>query len=63
MIKGIIRKILDKFIKKEQLTPLGRWRIDYCIKKLDYKIDLSNEDHCGVCNQYITKIKDKKVTL
>jgi len=32
---------------------LGRWSIDYCGKKLNKKIDLSNEDHCGPCGQYI----------
>ena len=26
---------------------LGRWKIEYCSKKLNDKIDLSNEDHCG----------------
>jgi hypothetical protein len=32
---------------------LGRWNIDYCDKKTNNKIDLSNEDHCGPCGQYI----------
>jgi len=58
MIKGIINKIINRFLRKDKLTPLGRWKIDYCIRKLDYKVDLSNEDHCGVCNQYVKKIKD-----
>jgi len=36
---------------------MGRWNIDYCNKKINRKIDLSNEDHCGPCGQYIkTKI-------
>ena len=29
---------------------LGRWNVDYCENKINKKIDLSNEDHCGVCN-------------
>jgi hypothetical protein len=29
---------------------LGRWTIDYCEEKINKKIDLSNEDHCGTCN-------------
>jgi hypothetical protein len=33
-------------------TPLGRWRLDRCTTQLNYKIDLSNEDHCGPCGQY-----------
>ena len=33
-------------------THLGRWNIDYCSKKINNKVDLSNEDHCGPCGQY-----------
>ena len=27
--------------------------MEYCDKKMDKKIDLSNEDHCGSCGQYL----------
>ena len=37
----------------EKRKPMGRWNIEYCNKKIDQKIDLSNEDHCGPCGQYI----------
>ena len=53
-----------KFISKEYLKPLGRWKIDYCITKINTKIDLSNEDHCGSCGEYAkTKIdlKNNKI--
>lgn len=43
-----LRKILPKELPKN----LGRWNIDYCNKKINHKIDLSNEDHCGPCGQY-----------
>jgi hypothetical protein len=46
------KNIIDKIFKKNLPKPLGRWNIDYCNKKLDTKIDLSNEDHCGPCGQY-----------
>ncbi len=52
---------------KEPTKRLGRWNIDYCNKKINQKIDLSNEDHCGPCGQYIidkttTKsLKDKVI--
>lgn len=46
-----------KFIN--QSKPLGRWNIDYCNKKIDRKIDMSNEDHCGCCSEYI-KVKREK---
>lgn len=49
---------LTKFIPKELPRPMGRWNIDYCNNKMNTKIDLSNEDHCGPCGQYaITKIE------
>jgi hypothetical protein len=48
---------ITKFFIKNPLKPLGRWNIEYCSKKLERKIDLSNEDHCGPCGEYrITKI-------
>ena len=47
-----IKSIMQRFIKEDKKT-LGRWRIEHCDKKLNSKIDLSNEDHCGPCGQYI----------
>lgn len=51
------QSIVSKLFTKRSPPPLGRWNIDYCDKKMNYKIDLSNEDHCGPCGQYII---DKK---
>ena len=51
-------KFIQKFIQKPVVTqkPMGRWNLEYCNKKLNNKVDLSNEDHCGPCGQYaITK--------
>jgi len=47
-----IRSILNKFITNDKKV-LGRWNIESCDKKMNSKIDLSNEDHCGPCGQYI----------
>ena len=59
----IIKKILSKEIPIP--TPIGRWRIEQCNKKMNNKIDLSNEDHCGPCGQYalekIKLINNKKI--
>jgi len=53
-ITSIIKKLLPKEIPK----PVGRWRIEQCSVKMNNKIDLSNEDHCGPCGQYVLeKIK------
>lgn len=46
------KSIIQRFIKEDKKT-LGRWSIEHCDKKLNSKIDLSNEDHCGPCGQYI----------
>jgi len=45
---------------KQQKVLLGRWNIDYCENIINKKIDLSNEDHCGVCNNNINNIIDNK---
>jgi len=45
-LMGIIRK-------KESIKPLGRWNIESCSKKINNKVDWSNNDHCGPCGQYI----------
>jgi hypothetical protein len=46
-----IKTLMQKFIKDDKKV-LGRWNLDYCNKKMDTKIDLANEDHCGPCGQY-----------
>ena len=56
-----ITNILRNFITKQTVKPVvGRWRIEDCNIKMNNKIDLSNEDHCGPCGQYaLTKIVSK----
>ena len=55
-----ILNIIKKLLPKELPKPLGRWRRENCNKQINYKIDLSNEDHCGPCGQYaLDKIKKK----
>jgi hypothetical protein len=56
-IKNIIKNLLPKELPK----PMGRWRIDDTNTQINYKIDLSNEDHCGPCGQYaLSKIEFNK---
>jgi len=47
-----LQNLLKKIVKEEKKV-LGRWKIESCDQKMNYKIDLSNEDHCGPCGQYI----------
>ena len=55
----LIINAIKKYVAKEPPKILGRWNIDYCAKKINNKIDLSNEDHCGPCGEY-SKMQDKK---
>jgi len=56
-----IQTILSKIIPKNISPPLGRWKIEDCHTKMNYKVDLSNEDHCGPCGQYaLDKIEIEK---
>jgi hypothetical protein len=51
---------LKKMVPKDPPKILGRWNIDYCNTKINNKIDMSNEDHCGPCGQYaMSKNVDK----
>lgn len=52
-MKNIILYFFNFIIRKQKKTPLGRWNIENCNKKLNNKIDLANEDHCGPCGKYI----------
>jgi len=59
-----ITKILIKLMPKEVKKPLGRWGIEKCNTKINHKVDLSNEDHCGPCGQYaVTKIEFKNKNI
>jgi hypothetical protein len=53
-----ITNIIKKIMPKELPKPMGRWHVENCNQKMNTKIDLSNEDHCGPCGQYaLTKIE------
>lgn len=47
-----IANIIKRIIPKDLPPQLGRWNIEKCSIKINNKIDLSNEDHCGPCGQY-----------
>jgi hypothetical protein len=57
-IPKIIKNNINLSLLKNQPPPqLGRWNLVYN-KKMDYKIDLANEDHCGPCGEL--KLKRNK---
>jgi hypothetical protein len=59
-----VMSVIKNLFRKELPKPMGRWSIEQCSKKMNNKIDLSNEDHCGPCGQYaISKIKSKDLLV
>jgi hypothetical protein len=60
----LLLRIIKNKLFNDNAKPLGRWKLDYCSKKMNRKIDMSNEDHCGPCGQYIvTKMQhDRFIT-
>jgi hypothetical protein len=54
--------IIKRFTR-DPVKPLGRWNIDYCSKKIDHKVDLSNVDHCGPCGTEVLDETPKKITF
>jgi hypothetical protein len=62
MVLRTLKVFLKKLLPKEQTKPVGRWNIENCNIKTDYKVDLSNEDHCGPCGQYALTKRDNENT-
>jgi hypothetical protein len=58
----LVTRLKNLISNKPQKVLLGRWNIDYCENIINKKIDLSNEDHCGVCNNKIINNKDINFT-
>lgn len=57
-----IKLLFTHVLKQKDKYNLGRWNITYDTKKIDRKVDLANEDHCGPCGMYISKKKNIKNT-
>jgi hypothetical protein len=66
-IKTIVKSVINNIIPKELPKPVGRWSIEECNVKMNARVDLSNEDHCGPCGQYalakIDKIEKQVLTV
>ena len=56
-----IKVVLKQALSSQQTkVPLGRWNLKYNKNSLDRSIMYSNEDHCGICSEYINIIKKKE---
>jgi hypothetical protein len=41
----------SRFLSHLSITkPLGRWSLETCDTKIYSRVDLANEDHCGICS-------------
>lgn len=59
IVKSVVKNVINKIIPKELPKPVGRWSIEECNVKMNGRVDLSNEDHCGPCGQYaLVKIEE-----
>ena len=61
MYSNKLKQIIVRTISNRGANPspsLGRWLVEKDVRKINIKIDQSNEDHCGCCTN-ITKIEPK----
>ena len=56
----ILTSVIKRVLSKDVVNPVGRWRIENCNIKMNNKVDLSNEDHCGPCGQYVLQQIESK---
>uniref|UniRef100_A0A6C0I573 Uncharacterized protein n=1 Tax=viral metagenome TaxID=1070528 RepID=A0A6C0I573_9ZZZZ len=54
--------VIKRWFPKKVVKPVGRWGVEECNTKTNYKIDYSNEDHCGPCGQYVMIKQDELKT-
>jgi hypothetical protein len=54
--------ILKRFARTDSKILLGRWGLNDCNKRINKKIDLSNEDHCGPCGQYDQVLEYREIS-
>ena len=63
MIRIITRNIINIFKKNDSKLMLGRWSLDHTESMIYKKADMTNEDHCGICdNMRLDYIKKEDKT-
>lgn len=64
MLYKLKNDLKTKLSSKSPVQQLGRWKLDYCDKKIGNKVNLTNEDHCGPCGSYtLNREKDEKYII
>jgi hypothetical protein len=62
LITTSLQALKNRITHSYQPTMLGRWARESCDIKTYRRVDLTNEDHCGVCNyqlENMTTISNK----
>ena len=62
-MKNIIKTfiaVVKNSMGPDQKISLGRWNTIYNNSKINARVDLSNEDHCGPCGHYVLKKQTEK---
>ena len=67
MLRIITRNIVNAFKPKDTKPMLGRWSLDHTESMVYKKADMTNEDHCGICDKmrldYIKKEASTKKVM
>ena len=51
-LKSVLQKYAIRFDFRPHRPPiLGRWNVTHCNEQSHKKADMTNEDHCGVCDK------------
>lgn len=59
----MVNQYVQKMLKDTNYKPLGRWGLLEEKRKIDNRVDWSNEDHCGPCGQELVKKKYEHTDL
>ncbi len=52
--------IISRLKNADKGILLGRWKLDYCTTILQRKVTMTNEDHCGICENSIIQENRRK---
>ena len=67
MLRIITKNIVNAFKQQDTRPMLGRWSLDHTESMAYKKVDMTNEDHCGICDRmrldYIKKENTNKKVM
>ena len=64
MLRVISKSLFNVFKNKYTPPMLGRWSLDHTQQMINIKADMTNEDHCGICDKMrLDYIKDEEKSI